>query len=256
MRAGLGPSGPPALNTDDRRAAVVRDRLATVRRRLAAAGGDPAAVRVVAVTKGLGLEAVADALAAGVTDVAENYASELVAKATGTASRSGTAPGGTAPGGAAAPRWHFLGAIQRNKVRRLAPLVDCWQSVARVVEGEEIARHRPGARVLVQVDTTGEPGRNGCAPDEVGDLVGVLRQLPLDVAGLMTVAPRPPEPPSPAFAVVRRLADELGLAERSMGMSDDLEEAVAQGSTMVRVGRALFGPRPAPHESPRRRTTL
>ena len=109
----------------------------------------------------------------------------------------------------------------------------------------EIARRSPGARVLVQVDTTGAPGRNGCPPDQVPALVNELRDLPLSVAGLMTVAPAPPEPPSPTFATVRRLAEELGLRERSMGMTDDLEAAVAEGTTMVRVGRgALRSPSP------------
>jgi hypothetical protein len=101
--------------------------------------------------------------------------------------------------------------------------------------------------VLVQVDTTGLEGRNGCPPAEVPALVGELSALSLDVRGLMTVAAQgDPANAAATFGVVGRLADELGLPERSMGMSDDLESAVAAGSTMVRVGRGLFGERP-PH---------
>ena len=186
-------------------------------------------MRVVGVTKGFGPDAVRAAREAGLGDLGENYAAELVAKA---------------PAVGDGVVWHFLGAVQRNKVAPLAPLVGLWQSVAREAEGARIARFAPGARVLVQVDTTGLPGRNGCAPTEVGELVGRLGDLGLDVRGLMTVAAPGPAAARAAFEPVGRLADQLGLAERSMGMSDDLEAAVAAGSTMVRVGRALFGERP------------
>jgi uncharacterized pyridoxal phosphate-containing UPF0001 family protein len=206
--------------------------LAGVRQRIEAAGGDPGAVRVLAVTKGFGPEAVAAAVGAGLPDVGENYAQELVAKAAA-----------VAPPAAAAVRWHYLGAVQRNKVRSLAPLVARWESVARVVEGEAIARHRPGAAVLVEVDASGVPGRTGCTAEEAPALVRDLAALGLEVRGLMTVAPRGPGARA-AFRLVRGLADRLALPERSMGMTDDLEDAVAEGSTMVRVGRALSGARP------------
>jgi uncharacterized pyridoxal phosphate-containing UPF0001 family protein len=183
------------------------------------------------VTKGFGPAAVRGALASGICDVGENYAQELLAKADALASSS-------------TPRWHFLGAVQRNKVGAMASLVSCWQSVARLVEGEAIARRRPDAEVLVEVETTGDPGRNGCPVASVPELVARLRRLDLAVRGLMTVAPPVPDPARRAFGTVRALADDLGLPERSMGMSDDLELAVAEGSTMVRLGRALFGERP------------
>lgn len=204
--------------------------VARLRDRIAAAGGDPDAVRVVAVTKGFGADAIAAARAAGLTDIAENYADELVSKFAEVQGAGAT--------------WHFLGAIQRNKVARLAPLVDCWQAVARLEEGARIARHRPGARVLVQVALSSAPGRNGVPPSAVPALVRGLSDLGLLVAGLMTVAPADPTGAPGAFGAVRRLADDLDLPERSMGMTDDLEAAVGAGSTMVRIGRALFGPRP------------
>ena len=205
----------------------VAARLADVRARIRRAGGDPERVKVLAVTKGFGPDAVVAARAAGLTDIGENYASELQAKAPG--------PPGT--------RWHFLGAVQRNKVGALAPLVEVWQGVARFSEGERIARFAPGARVLVQVDYTGLPGRNGCAAADAPALTEALRGLDLVVQGLMTVAPPDPSAADAAFGSLGRLADALDLPERSMGMSGDLEAAVAAGSTMVRVGRALFGER-------------
>jgi hypothetical protein len=196
-------------------------------------------VRVIGVTKSFDGDAVRAALDAGLRDLGENYAAELVAKA---AEAEADAP--AEAGGAGGVIWHFLGAVQRNKVAQLAPLVGVWQSVARAAEGERIARFAPQARVLVQVETTGLPGRNGCPPEATGPLVAQLRDLGLDVRGLMTVAAPGVGAAEESFATVRRLADHLGLEERSMGMSDDLEAAVAAGSTMVRIGRALFGARP------------
>jgi PLP dependent protein len=188
---------------------------------------------VIGVTKGFGPEVVGAARQAGLTDLGENYAAELVAKA---AAEANDGDDGVV--------WHFLGAVQRNKVAQLAPLVGMWQSVAREAEGARIARFAPGARVLVQIETTGLPGRNGCPPAAVGELLPRLRDHGLDVRGLMTVAAPGDTAAKEAFGTLARLADSLGLEERSMGMSDDLEAAVAAGSTMVRIGRALFGARP------------
>ena len=218
-------TSPPSFASDE-----VARRLHAVRQRIERAGGDPSRIRVIAVTKGFGIEAVRAALDVGLDDVGENYATELVAKA------SDPLPDRVV--------WHFLGAVQRNKVAQLAPIVSLWQSVAREAEGARIARFAPGAGVLVEVETTGLPGRNGCPPAAVGDLVTRLQGLGLDVRGLMTVAAPGPAAAQDAFESVGRLADQLGLEERSMGMTDDLEAAVAAGTTMVRVGRALFGDRP------------
>lgn len=213
------------------------ERLALVRHRIASSVTDPGSVRVVAVTKGFGVDAVRAALAAGVTDIGENYADELVAKA---AEVGGGPPGDHRPD----PVWHFLGAVQRNKVARLAPVVSWWQGVSRLVEGQAIARRRPGSTVLVELDLVGLPGRGGCPPDQVAPLVAALRDEDLDVAGLMAVGPAgPPEASRPGFALLSSLADSLDLAVRSMGMSHDLEVALSEGSTMVRVGRSLFGER-------------
>lgn len=213
--------------------ATVGGRLEVARDRIAAAGGDPRTVTVVAVTKGFGADAAVAARQAGLDDLGENYAHELEAK---------WGAGGAAT---ASCRWHFLGRVQRRQVRRIAEAVHLWQAVDRIAAGEEVAERAPGARVLVQVNLSGQPHRNGCRFDDVAPLVEALRSLGLDVCGLMGVGPGgPADAARPAFRRLVALADRLALPERSIGMSGDLEVAVAEGSTMVRLGRALFGPRP------------
>lgn len=218
---------------------TLADRLAEVRERISSAGGDPETITICAVTKGHEVERAADALAEGLLDLGENYAQELVAKAEALAGAHGPTP-----------RWHFIGRLQRNKVKLLAPHVALWQSIDRPELGPLVARHAPGAAVLVQVATTGEEGKGGCPTSEVPALVGSLDDDGLDVRGLMTVGPTDPDvDPRPGFEAVRSLADRLGLDEVSMGMSADLEAAVASGATIVRPGTALFGPRRARERS-------
>jgi uncharacterized pyridoxal phosphate-containing UPF0001 family protein len=216
-------------------AAEVVRRLEGVRGRIAGAGGDPHRVEVVAVTKGFGPWAVRAALAAGIRSVGENYADELLDK--------------RANVGETGVEWHYLGPVQRRKVRRLGPVVSCWQALARPEEGAAITSVSPGAAVFVEVDVTGIPGRPGVAPDDAAALVGALRDQGLAVRGLMGVGPPgPPDRARSAFRLLAAMAGDLGLSELSAGMTDDLEIAVAEGATMVRVGRALFGDRPlAPH---------
>ena len=138
----------------------------------------------------------------------------------------------------------MIGGVQRNKVRGLAGVVALWQTVDRPALVAEVARRSPGDRILLQVDCLGMPGRGGCPPDEVESLAASAVAAGLEVVGLMTVgAPGDGDETGRAFRTVARLADDLGLEERSMGMSDDLEMAIDHGSTMVRIGRALFGDR-------------
>jgi hypothetical protein len=212
--------------------ADVRSRIADAAER---AGRDPAGVTLVAATKTVPVDRVRQVVEAGVVDLGENRAQELLAKA---------------PGLADLPvRWHFLGQLQRNKVRGLAPEVACWQSVDRMALGSEIAHRAPGAQVLVEVNLGGEPQKGGCAPSGVAPLVDDLASLGLRVGGLMTVPPRDGEPRR-WFAALRDLATPLGLPELSMGMTEDFEVAVEEGATMVRVGRALFGDRDEPPDVP------
>ena len=209
-------------------ASAVAERLDAIRARIASAGRDPNEVTVIAVTKGFGSDAIADAVEAGLVDIGENYAQELLDKARDAPSQV---------------HWHFLGAVQRNKVERLAQVVTMWHGVDRLAAGKEIAKRRPGASVLVQVNVSGAEGRNGCSWADAPVLVAELRELALDVAGLMAVATASAETARGEFERLAALRHDLGLRELSAGMSDDLEIAVAAGSTMVRVGRALFGAR-------------
>lgn len=208
------------------RVAAVRDRIAAAAR---ASGRPPDAVRLVAATKTQPVDAVRAVLAAGVTDVGENRAQELVAKAPALVD--------------AAPTWHFIGRLQRNKINQLAPWVRWWQSVDRAELVDALATRAPGARVLLEVNVAGEAQKGGCTPTEAPALVDRARAGGLVPVGLMTVAPAAGDP-RPVFAALRELGDRLGLAELSMGMSGDFEAAVAEGATVVRVGTALFGPRP------------
>ncbi len=212
-------------------AAAVTD----VRTRIAAAahraGRDPSAVTLVAATKTVPADRIAEAVTAGVVDVGENRAQELLAKVPVLAALT------------PAPRWHFLGRLQRNKVRALAPVVSCWQSIDRLALGETVAHHAPGAQVFVEVNLAGEPQKAGCPPGEVAGLVDALRDRGLVVAGLMAVPPVGDDPRR-WFARLRDLAATVDAPELSMGMSDDFEAAVEEGATLVRVGRALFGQRP------------
>ena len=209
--------------------AHVRDAVAAVRDRIVAAGGGHE-VALLAVTKGFGADAIDAALAAGCTAIGENYAQELVAKRDA----------------AAAAEVHFIGQLQTNKVRQVAGLVQVYETVDRDRLAIEIAKRDPGAGVLVQVDTSGEPGNGGCPIGDLDELVAVVRDAGLDLRGLMTVGPTEggAEAARPGFRAVRAALDRLGLEVCSMGMSDDLEVAVQEGSTQVRVGSALFGPRP------------
>jgi pyridoxal phosphate enzyme (YggS family) len=226
--------------------ATIRANADRVRDRISQAGGDPASVRLVAVTKAHPAATVRAALDAGLVDLGENYAQELVAKASEVEAEIDVEV--KAKGEVEVdvePRWHFIGRLQRNKVGQIAPLVHLWQSVDRLRLGEEIARRQPGASVLVQVNVSDDPGRGGTKPGLTAGLVEGLRDLGLDVRGLMAIAPVGDETTARAgFRVVRELADRLSVAERSIGMSEDLEAAVKEGSTMVRIGSALFGARP------------
>jgi pyridoxal phosphate enzyme (YggS family) len=209
-------------------AAEVAERLEAIRDRIARAGGRD--VRVVGVTKTWGVDAVRAAAAAGCDAIGENYAQELVTKLTGEADL---------------PPVHFIGRLQTNKVRLVAPFVDVYETVDRDGLAVEIAKRVPGARVLVQVSPDGDPDKGGCALGDVPALVERCGALGLVVVGLMTVGPTDggPEVARVGFRAVRRAVDDLGLQVCSMGMSDDLEVAVGEGSTQVRIGSALFGPR-------------
>lgn len=214
------------------RAEDVAERLATVRRRITARGADPERVRIVAVTKGFGPDAALAARGAGLGAVGENYAQELLRKA---------------PAVGTGVEWHFLGPVQRNKVRKLASFVSVWQAIDRPAAAEAVAQAAPGSEVMVQVNVARDPARPGCDPDNVDELVGIVRSVPVDLSGLMAVAPAGTNDGGGWFEWLATKARALGLRELSIGMSGDFEPAVAAGATTIRLGRALFGSRPERH---------
>ncbi len=174
----------------------VRERIAQAARR---AGRDPADVLLIGASKTVDAERLTEALDGGLTDLGENRAQELLAKAPILA-------GGTRP-----PTWHFVGQLQRNKVAGLVPWIRCWHSVDRRSLGEAIARRAPGARVLVEVNLAGEPRKGGVAPEQTEALVSELAGLDLEVVGLMTVAPQAGERRA-WFAALRDLASDTPIA--------------------------------------------
>ena len=194
----------------------------------------PAGVTLVAVSKSHPAEAIREAHAAGQRDFGENYVQEWRDKAEGLADLPGIV-------------WHFIGSLQTNKVKYLAGKVALVHTVDREELGREIAKRweKAGARarVLVEVNLGGEASKGGCRPGDVPALVDRLRALPaLDVAGL-TCIPPPDDDPRPHFRALRALRDSLGLVDLSMGMSGDYPVAIEEGSTLVRVGTAIFGER-------------
>lgn len=211
---------------------VVRKNLDRVRERIAAAGGS--GVRVIGVTKSLSADAWRVATVVGCDGIGENYAQEVVVK--------GAEVRDHAP-------LHFIGQLQTNKVRTLSGLVDVWQTVDRESLIREIVKRAPSGStpvIFLQVNTTGESQKAGCDPGDAQRLVDLARSLGCQVDGAMTIGPTEvsSEGSRTAFGLLRRIADDNGLRERSMGMSGDLEVAVEEGSTMVRIGTALFGQRP------------
>jgi PLP dependent protein len=236
-----GSLGGPPLSPED----FVQN-LLNVRERIVVAGGDPELVKIVAVSKGQPPEAIKSALLAGHRIFGENYADELVRKASGIAELASSLQADVA--------WHFQGRLQTNKINRLKPFVSVWQTVDSVERADALAQRVPGATVLVQINSQfADPNsvitdRSGALLAEVEGIVAHSRQRGLAVVGLMTVGPLVDGTPNKsatehAFRSLADLADALSLPERSMGMSGDLEEAVAAGATLVRVGAALFGAR-------------
>jgi pyridoxal phosphate enzyme (YggS family) len=224
--------------------AALPERLAEVRAEIArrqAAAGWTHPVTILAVTKGFGPEAVAAALAAGLTELGENRVQEALAKMDTPAGRRAA--------------WHLIGHLQRNKAKYVPGRFALVHSVDSVPLAEELERRAAAAgtrqRVLVQVNVAGEPQKSGCAPAEALALARRVAALPhLALEGLMTLAPLTDDPAVPrrtfrALRAVRDALQEEGLClpTLSMGMSADYAIAVEEGATLVRLGTALFGPR-------------
>jgi pyridoxal phosphate enzyme (YggS family) len=195
----------------------------------------PAGVTLVAVSKTQPADAIREAYAAGQRDFGENYAQEWREKADALADLADL-------------RWHFIGALQTNKVKVLAGRVRAIHTVDRVELAREISKRFSAkaavAQAFLEVNTGGEASKAGCPPEEAPALAEAVRSLPgLEVVGLMTIPP-PADDPRPHFRLLRGLRDRLGLRELSMGMSADWPIAIEEGATVIRVGTAIFGERP------------
>ncbi len=219
---------------------MVAERLSAVRARISAAatraGRDPGGITLVAVGKAQPARMLRAAYDAGQRDFGENRAQELAAKV---------------PELPADARWHFIGPLQRNKVRLVAPAVTLLHSMDRAALADAWARAAPAPPVLVEVNVGAEPQKAGAAPAEVDALVARLEAAGVVVSGLMAIPPQADDPQDtrPYFKELAALAARLqdrwpGLRELSMGMTDDFEVAIEEGATIIRVGRAIFGPRP------------
>jgi len=226
---------------------VFSSNLQAVRRRVAAAanaaGRNPDAVRLVAVSKTFNADAVGELFAAGQHDFGESYLQEAVPKMTlvnATCQKAGSK----------APVWHMIGPLQSNKTRLVAELFDWVHSVDRARIAERLSEQRPKElaplNVCIQVNISGETTKSGVNVEQLPELARAVAVLPgIRLAGLMAI---PAKDDATAFARMATLIalpelHALNLRELSMGMSDDLEVAIAAGATMVRVGTALFGAR-------------
>jgi pyridoxal phosphate enzyme (YggS family) len=212
-----------------------------IRQAALAAGRDPAAVTLVAVTKAQSAETVRLAATAGVTDFGENYLQEALAKMDRLADLT--------------LRWHFIGGIQSNKTRAIAERFDWVHSLDRLSIARRLSEQRPyhaaPLNLCIQVELVPEPNKGGVEPGAVAAIAAEAALLPrVRLRGLMCVPP--PQPDAAAeravFARLRALLEELNAAGHkldtlSMGMSGDFESAIAEGATLVRVGSALFGAR-------------
>jgi pyridoxal phosphate enzyme (YggS family) len=231
---------PPVNQTD--LVQTIAANVADVRARMTAAaeraGRDPDAVRLIAVTKTFPAEVCLAALDAGLTDLGENRVQEGVAKAAALAEQGRV------------PVWHLIGHLQSNKVKPALDTFATIHSVDTVDLAAAISRRASvPVPILLEVNVAAEPSKFGFAPEDVPAALDRIAALPnLDVRGLMTVAPQATdaEQVRPIFRRLRQIGDALGLVELSMGMSGDYEVAIEEGATMVRIGSALFGPRPAP----------
>jgi hypothetical protein len=211
---------------------------ARIREAAQASGRDPASVALLAVSKTKPAQAIREAHAAGLRDFGENYLQEALEKQEQLADLPLV--------------WHFIGPIQSNKTRAIAEHFAWVHSVDRLKIAQRLSDQRPttlpALNVCLQVNVSGEASKSGCTPEELGELARAVHRLPrLRLRGLMAI-PEPTDDPAEqhsAFARLRQLRDDLNLDldTLSMGMSHDLEAAIAEGATWVRIGTALFGAR-------------
>jgi len=215
-------------------------RLVQVRERIASAcarsARSPDSVRLLAVTKVFGPEVIRDAYALGLRDFGENYVQEMERKAPGIADL-------------AEARFHLIGHLQNNKTKKAAQLFSAIDTLDTTKIASRLNAEGKPMDVMIEVKLSGEASKSGAMPGYLPELAHAIGNCPnLRLTGLMTVPPwsEDPELSRPYFARLRGLAEDFGLSELSMGMSNDLEVAIEEGATWVRVGTALFGRRRKP----------
>ena len=207
---------------------VIAERLSVVQQAIASHGRSD--TQIVAVTKGFDVSVIHATRRLGLTDVGENYAQEVIEKT---------------PDFGEDQTVHFMGRIQRNKVRKVCDVVDLWQSVARPEILTEIAKRVDNARVLIQIQPEGDTSKDGVRPADLPAMFELADNLDVTIVGLMTIGVLNNPPATRAcFAEVSSLADDYGVDIRSMGMSGDYRDALESGSNMLRLGSTLFGRRP------------
>jgi pyridoxal phosphate enzyme (YggS family) len=230
---------------------TIVERLAQVRMRIAqaamAAGRDPASIRLLAVSKTRPTTDLEAALAAGQTAFGESYLQDALPKIAVIGERA---------------EWHFIGPIQSNKTRQVARHFAWAHSVDRLKIAQRLSEQRPAwlppLNVCLQVNTSGEDTKGGVSPEETETLAAAVAALPqLRLRGLMTIPAHTKDvrQQRQPFALLRKLLEQLNtrgyeLDTLSMGMSNDLEAAIAEGATLVRIGTAIFGPRSTRREKP------
>lgn len=207
----------------------VQRNLQLIEERIKSTGRTVDSVRIVGVTKTFGPDAIEAAYLCGLSVVGENYVDELHEK-------RALLP-------ALPVSWHYLGALQSRKIKMALESASVLCGVARQKEIEKIAAETTSVPIYIQIDFTNAPQRNGAPAAEIEGLVTSARKLGLNVQGLMTVPNPEPLATAQAFRELVKIADDLAIPERSMGMSEDLEMACELGSTEIRIGRALFGAR-------------
>jgi hypothetical protein len=218
----------------------IKDRIAQAASRV---GRDPSLIRIVAVSKTFPVDRILEAIEAGIIDIGENRVQEAEPKVARIGNRV---------------RWHMVGHLQRNKVKKALGMFDLIQSVDSLRLLNEIDKRAMQmgkiADVLVQVNTSGEETKYGLSPDEVIQFMEIASQKEhIRVRGLMTIGPLvdDPEKARPSFVMLRRIKEKvegmnlprIEMVYLSMGMTDDFEVAIEEGSNMVRIGRAIFGER-------------
>jgi PLP dependent protein len=198
-------------------------------------GRAPESIQLIAVTKTVSPDRIEEAIASGVRHIGENRVQEALSKRDALEGTGLT--------------WHFIGHFQTNKAKKIVENFDWVHSVDRLEAAEALARcrsNRPPLPILVEVKLQDEPNKSGAPESDLGKLIPALRRLDgLQLCGLMAVPP-PVEDPNqarPFFQRLRKLAEDFGLAELSMGMTHDFEVAVEEGATMVRIGTGIFGAR-------------